>query len=98
MLENATVKRLNEITVQSLRAGERRNARQQVAFTFRILQRERRISFEPGNFRYDMLTFRQSLDQTAIKLVDAASKRFKRIRHGLRTQMRCNKLLRSLPR
>ena len=74
MLENATVKRLNEITVQSLRAGERRNARQQVAFTFRILQRERWISFEPGNFRYDMLTFRQRLDQAVIKLVDTAAK------------------------
>ena len=74
MLENATVKRLNEITVQSLRAGQRRNARQQVAFTFRILQGQRRISFEPGNFRYDTLTFRQRLDQTAIKLVDTVAK------------------------
>src|SRR5207245_3378848 len=46
---------LSRVSVQSLRAGERRNARQQVAFTFRILQRERRISFEPGNFRYDTL-------------------------------------------
>jgi len=67
-------KATHEITVQSLRAGERRNARQQVAFTFRILQREHRISFEPGNFRYDTLTFRQRLDQTAIKLVDTVAK------------------------
>src|SRR5947208_15604385 len=98
MLENATVKRLNEITVQSLRAGERRNARQQVAFTFRILQRERRISFEPGNFRYYTLTFRQRLDRTAIKLVDTVAKCLKRIRHGWRTETRCEKPRRNLSR
>src|SRR5438105_14160822 len=98
MLENATVKRLNEITVQSLRAGERRNARQQVAFTFRIPQWERRISFEPGNFRYNTLTFRQRLDQTAIKLVDTVAKGLKRIRHGWRTETRCEKPRRNLSR
>src|SRR5206468_10547822 len=98
MLENATVKRLNEITVQSLRAGERRNARQQVAFTFRILQREHRISFEPGNFRYDTLTFLQRRDQTAIKLVVSVATVHMRIRHGWRTETRREKPQRNLSR
>ena len=83
VLENFSVKRFDEIAVETVRGREGTDSLEQGAFAVGVLQGQPGIMFERRDFRNKLLALSERFDEAAIDLIEVVAQRLKRvIRHG----------------